>query len=63
MSERTDTERLDWLERIGGEMELGSGDPRADIVFHACWHTTNATWINAPSLRAAIDAAMAKVSA
>ncbi len=57
-AERTDTERLDAIERHGWDVFRSDKDDNGWAVF-----VTNTDWVNAPTLREAIDAAMAMLDA
>lgn len=55
----TDARRLDWLEEAGGELHRGpTMDDEADVRWWLCPDTPEIA-VSRPTLRAAIDAAMA----
>ena len=56
-AERTDTERLDAIERHGWDVFRSDEDDNGWALF-----VTDRNWINAPTLREAIDAAMAMLA-
>ena len=56
-AERTDTERLDAIKRHGWEVFRSDEDDNGWALF-----VTDRNWINAPTLREAIDAAMAMLA-
>ena len=59
MAETTDTERLSWLEEMGGELAVLRDDTLASVAYRA--YTPFTSWVDGENLRDAIDKARARL--